>query len=446
MLSLFKLSLVLLYLFFASAVPLSVSFSESSSGKLVYNVTFAVLLIEFTKWSTAILLDVANVFPPQNSADKKIGEPWRRPPAFSSWKNYLRYSIPGLLFAFENNLKVYATFYLRPTYFALFNTSKIFFAAVCARLILKQRFTFLQWLSLVLLMLSLMVAKGRMIAEFGQDDTRRILLTESSRVGDGGSSPIIPSLFDVDSATLRSLATGEAMETPPQFLVRMLERDGEEDAAEDAAKEAARFIHGLFLCMLVSAISGLAGVTNEFLLKKTDETCSLMRKNQWMYEWGIIFNVLGVLLKSFYGSSTTSKKGLRNLVEDPTSDLFEGFSFGVWALIFCTAFMGLSTSLIFKYFDNVVKCFCASLVIFIVAVVSYVGFGHSVDAFFPIALGIYMISSYMYMGPHNKILKECEGKSGVSGVMGGGGADLARETEMLATSGDSSTTIGRPAE
>lgn len=54
-----------------------------------------------------------------------------------------------------------------------------------------------------------------------------------------------------------------------------------------------------------------------------------------------------------------------------------------------------------KYFDNVVKCFGGSLILYSTTLASMLIFGSQVDAAFMLGLMIYSVSSYFYAGDHN---------------------------------------------
>merc|ERR1712224_497013 len=84
--------------------------------------------------------------------------------------------------------------------------------------------------------------------------------------------------------------------------------------------------------------------------------------------------------------------------------IFRGYDRWVWAMIFATSLLGISVSMIMKYFDNVVKCFGGSLILYSTAVASMMIFGSKVDAGFVLGLLVYSISSYFYAGDHNKRL------------------------------------------
>merc|ERR1712008_55278 len=81
----------------------------------------------------------------------------------TSWQGFAVYAVPGFLYAIENNLKIPATVYLHPHVFALFNNSKVIFAAIGMVILFRKRFSVLQWISMALLGMSLCIAKVQML-------------------------------------------------------------------------------------------------------------------------------------------------------------------------------------------------------------------------------------------------------------------------------------------
>merc|ERR1719401_1588075 len=80
-----------------------------------------------------------------------------------TFQGFAFYAVPGFLYAVENNLKIPATVYLHPHVFALFNNSKVVFAAIGMVVLLGKSFSALQWVSMFLLGISLCVAKLQML-------------------------------------------------------------------------------------------------------------------------------------------------------------------------------------------------------------------------------------------------------------------------------------------
>merc|ERR1712187_157146 len=73
-----------------------------------------------------------------------------------------------------------------------------------------------------------------------------------------------------------------------------------------------------------------------------------------------------------------------------------------------SSLLGISVSMIMKYFDNVVKCFGGSLILYSTALASMFLFGSDVDAPFVLGLLVYSVSSYFYAGDHNGKLEKYE--------------------------------------
>jgi hypothetical protein len=175
------------------------------------------------------------------------------------------------------------------------------------------------------------------------------------------------------------------------------------------------FLFGIVLVLAASLISGLAGVSNELLLKNRDKDVGLWRKNIWTYQWGVIFNTFGLLASYAYGSDDGAFSSFALL-----SELFRGYDKWVCAMICITALLGISVSMIMKYFDNVVKCFGGSLILYSTTVASMFIFGSQVDAAFVLGLLVYSVSSYFYAGDHNgKLEKYAQYEADIEAVIKG---------------------------
>ncbi len=80
---------------------------------------------------------------------------------------------------------------------------------------------------------------------------------------------------------------------------------------------------------------------NEFLLKGMDSDVSLMRKNAWTYQWGMIINTTA-LLNVITGHFSAPKH------ESLFGALFAGFSPAVCVMILLNVSLGLTVSMILK--------------------------------------------------------------------------------------------------
>lgn len=297
----FTIVLFAYYILIGTSTVVVVKYTENAEGKLAYNTASAIFCVEFIKLIFAYGFEYAGMCGSSPDMLKT-----------TSWRNWARYAGPAFLYAVQNNLNVYATFYLSPHVFSLFNNSKVICAAVCGKYLLKQKFSSMQWLSLVLLVLALCVAKvkmllgtptckpsGRLLLELGGEDN--MLDAYASTASDSYTSSVLDSNPFHGGAMDYVLPAGAASDalgfTPSlsEMDKRMLV-EGTSPESANAAAEMAAFSLGIFLVVCTSFTSGLSGAVNEWLLKAIDTDVSLMRKNVWTYQWGCIFNTTGAFL------------------------------------------------------------------------------------------------------------------------------------------------------
>lgn len=262
--------------------------------------------------------------------------------AQTPWKTYVLYALPSGIYALSNNLMIWDISLLGPSTFSLFSNLKIVTTTLLTSIVLSKNFTQIQWIGVFMVVLSFMVAKV--------------------------------DLF-MDKAEHLSTTPGPSGETE--------------------AASSARFITGLGVLLVLSTLAASAGISNEWLLKNVDEDVPFMRKNAWTYQWGAAINLFFLVCSYF--------KFLLSDAEIPS--LFQGYSLPVFLLMLTNALMGISVSLILKYFDNIVKCFMGSLVVYFTSTCSYLFLGSaSVNAPFIMGMVIFTMSSFLYMGPHNDAL------------------------------------------
>eukprot|EP00392_Amoebophrya_sp_AT5.2_P007889 g7908.t1 len=366
------------YIFMGSASILVVKFSESGGGKLVYNVAAAVFFIEFFKLVAAVFLDRLGLC--GSTPDS------RRTTSFVSWLRY-EYAGPALMYAVQNNLGFYAISLLGPPLFSLFVNAKILFAALSGAVLLRQHFTSVQWLALVNLVLALVVSK---IHTLGGDCG-----VVSSAAGGGGGG-----------------AKGGRVGGGRMLLEGVFDGAGEERSIE-TANVVQNGEKTTFTSDHDRGLTGLSGAVNEWLLKAVDADVPLMRKNAWTYQWGMVFNLAALVLLE------------PGKLLDPVSLFFQGFNGGVWAIIAVNVLLGLSVSLVLKYFDNIIKCIGGVIIIFTTTFASYVFFETEICAEFVVAVLIFGVASLLYVGGHNNVLKDHALGNFYTGAAGGGQGQLS---------------------
>mmetsp|Transcript_7916 Transcript_7916/g.19414 ORF Transcript_7916/g.19414 Transcript_7916/m.19414 type:complete len:281 (+) Transcript_7916:365-1207(+) len=170
--------------------------------------------------------------------------------------------------------------------------------------------------------------------------------------------------------------------------------------ASDAKSEGgawadqSELILGGGLLIVNSTLSAFSGVFNEWLIKKIDPEAPLQFKNMQLYFFGVVLNLLGNILQSSPGAGDAESDGF-----------FSGFTPLVWIIIFNNAALGISVAYIMKHANNVVKCFTGAVAVYIATYLSSKFFNETIDVAFMCGVVVLTVALYLYMGDHNKVLK-----------------------------------------
>merc|ERR1712194_36757 len=324
------------------------------------------------------------------------------------WFDWARYGVPSLIYCVMNNLVIYGVAFLGAPQFALCSNFKLVVAAVTNWFILGQRFTVVQWNSLILLCLALVAAQigklpctapGRNLMESDHNNNMQEMHLNGIDILQD-----TPTAQGLGYSPWADLHLGYSNNISRRFL-------GE----GDGSRSASDLIIGLSITGIVALLSALAGSVNEFLLKKRDTEQSTMRKNCFCYQWGFSLNLLGLLAQRMQRSlsADNATPQLQNsdqaaqiiAEEDPDTGLFRGFSVTVVCLILLNASMGLTVSLVLAHLDSVIKGIGAVCMILLVTIWSWLFLGDNIDAGFILALAMASNFMHLYTGPHNDILK-----------------------------------------
>jgi len=160
----------------------------------------------------------------------------------------------------------------------------------------------------------------------------------------------------------------------------------------------------------------------------------------WTYQWGCIFNTTGAFLPMITALFSTPVEGAAPV------GFFSGFHVGVWALVVANASLGLTVSMVLKYFDNIIKCFGGSVIIFSVSFFSWLFFGAVIDAGFILAVLIFTVSSFMYVGGHNTVLKKHDADEEEKARLAAANNDIEGGTPAQKAGQEMQTLVGNPAD
>lgn len=333
-----------MFVFFGVTSTLCITASEVD-GRLLYNTTSSVLVTEVLKF----LISFTCWYCSENcTRDKKHEDAHNRSRLGNlTLHTFLLYSIPGLMYAIQNQLLYYAVFHLQPALFQLLSNLKFVSTALLARFVLGKMLTRAQWLGIVLLVLGSVVSRGSMLCSLWNEWVTQARVSLEGR-DDGGQKSLLL---------------------------------------------------GVFLVVATSTISGLAGIANEYLLKRVDSSTPFMLKNMQLYLWGIIFNVGGAMF------------------ENTGQGFFHGFSWWVWIIIGLKAAEGMSISFIMKYLDNIIRCFCSAITVYAMTICSRGLFDEQIDLFFVTGLAIVTFALVLYFGLHNEVKMLAEAQRKVLGPL-----------------------------
>jgi len=221
------------------------------------------------------------------------------------FKKSIPYSIPAILYFVNNNLAVHMQIQMDPASYQILSNLKIFTTAILYRLIIKQKLTKRQWIALTFLFL--------------------------------GS-------FSYSLGTLKDSSFVSKTNTDSSLVMREM------------------YLRPLGIPMIVvyCTISGLAGVYNEWILKRNYNE-SLHLQNIFLYTYGTFFNLIPAV-SIMMTSSATSNSHL---------NLFHGFSFYTWLVVFTQALNGLFMSVVIKYSSNIIRLFVISFSLIVTALLSF---------------------------------------------------------------------------
>ncbi|KAF1363041.1 nucleotide-sugar transporter [Lizonia empirigonia] len=284
-----------------------------------------------------------------------------------SWK----LAIPALLYTLQNTLQYVAVSNLDAATFQVTYQLKILTTAMFSVLMLGRSLSSRKWLSLLVLVIGVSIVQ---IPGY----TAEPATMESLRDPD---SKIWPRTLE----ELRDLGSHAA--------AHLTRRSGSyEGIKEDRGMVAPEMNSsvGLAAVMVSCALSGLAGVSFEKILKEsTSKSTSLWVRNCQLSFWSLFPALfLGVFWKD---GEIIAKTGF-----------FAGYNWVVWAAIIFQAMGGVIVALVINYADNIAKNFATSISIVISCVVSVALFDFKVTGSFFIGTLVVLFATYLYTKPdHN---------------------------------------------
>ncbi len=336
---------IFFYIVIESASVICISKAKDASNRPIYNSATVVLFAEMMKFT----ISLAGL--------------WHEDPYLVnfkqnfSWKTFVQYGIPAVLYAINNNIFLFVLTLISPSIFQLLLNLRVVWTGVAFRYFLGRVMSPKQWIAMGVLVL------GCVIVQYSQ---------ASAAAAHGAASPTTSS---ISSSSSSSVATND-------------------DDAWIAATKAVAVALGLLLTIFYTFVSTAASVFNEMMIKNS---LSLHAANLQLYSYGLLFNLLGV----FYQGRATN------------SAYFRGWENPIVWVIFCTmSFSGLLVSRVMQKYDNIVKIYCVSVSNFVVYVFSVAQDGEPLSLAFVVAFFLVSTSAVRYQ--QEKVRIETETREAIS--------------------------------
>ncbi|XP_013398577.1 probable UDP-sugar transporter protein SLC35A5 [Lingula anatina] len=280
--------------------------------------------------------------------------------------SFVKWAIPGLLYFIDNLIAFYIIKYFQPAMVVLLWNFGIISTSVLFRIVLKRKLSRVQWCSLGILFLSIVLLSNKSGYNMDHQKHHAVnhLITNTSV-----NSHI------VCQAEISSITETGTKEDKPVIDLKSIQKAGLQF----------HFHTGHLLILVQCVISSLANIYNEKIFKEGNGMQeSIYVQNSKLYLFGVIFNSLSVLVHGVYRRKVAS------------CGLFYGHNKYSVAVIFITAIYGLTIALILKFKDNMFYLLSAQITTVVMVVMSIYFFDFKPDLDFFLTAPIVLFSILVY--------------------------------------------------
>ncbi|XP_058818011.1 UDP-galactose transporter senju [Topomyia yanbarensis] len=322
-----------------------VTASQRADNSYSYNTVLVVLLTEVLKLAISTTLYCReNTF---KSLVAKVVE---------ESEVLLLYFVPAFMYCLYNNLAFVNLSTFDPTTYYLLLQLRVVITGVLFQVIFKKSLSRKQWFSLCLLTLGCMLKQWNFSLPSSDELTKETAIADDKSTFHGKNI----SGFDLSFSAI--------------------------------------------LILVQTICSCLAGVYNEYLLKRKGSDINIYIQNVFMYVDSIVCNLLILMFRGELSAVVTQKH------------LTEVFRFEVLVIMINNAAIGIITSFFLKYLNSILKTFASALELMFTAILCYLLF--SIPVYLNTALAIVVVSYAIYLYSLNPVVNLAN-KSGVSSSSGG---------------------------
>ncbi|XP_055638526.1 UDP-galactose transporter senju [Toxorhynchites rutilus septentrionalis] len=319
-----------------------VTASQRADNSYGYNTILVVLLTEVLK-----LIISTGLYCREHSFKSLVTK------VFEGSGVLLLYFVPAFLYCLYNNLAFVNLSTFDPTTYYLLLQLRVVITGILFQIIFKKSLSRKQWFSLCLLTLGCMLKQWNFS---------------------------LPSLND------------SAIEVTINEQAKQPSHPGADDRSTFHGKNITGFdlSFSAVLIFIQTICSCLAGVYNEYLLKRKGSDINIYVQNVFMYLDSIVCNLLILMLRGELAVVIT-----RN-------HLAETLRFEVLVIMANNAAIGIITSFFLKYMNSILKTFASALELMFTAVLCYVLF--SIPIYLNTVLAIFVVSYSIYLYSLNPVV------------------------------------------